>query len=122
MEQSALDSNPLVNSGFGRPVHGSIRPAELRALGLDPSQVLDFSASISPLGTPEGLWGALRQVDLTTYPDPENLALREALVRPTQRITPTHPRGQRQHRNHSPAGQGLPDSSVRGRLPKLLCS
>ena len=80
MEQSALDSNPLVNSGSGRPVHGSIRPAELRALGLDPSQVLDFSASISPLGTPEGLWDALRQVDLTTYPDPENLALREALA------------------------------------------
>ena len=80
MEQSALDSNPLVNSGFRRPVHGSIRPAELRALGLDPSQVLDFSASISPLGTPEGLWDALRQVDLTTYPDPENLALREALA------------------------------------------
>ena len=80
MEQSALDSNPLVNSGFSRPVHGSIRPAELRALGLDPSQVLDFSASISPLGTPAGLWDALRQVDLTTYPDPENLALREALA------------------------------------------
>jgi histidinol-phosphate aminotransferase len=79
MEQSALDSNPLVNAGFGRPVHGSIRPAELRALGLDPSQVLDFSASISPLGTPAGLWDALWQVDLTTYPDPENLALREAL-------------------------------------------
>ena len=65
--------------GLDRPVHGSIRPAELRALGLDPSQVLDFSASISPLGPPAGLWEALRQVDLTTYPDPENLELREAL-------------------------------------------
>ena len=67
--------------GFGRPVHGSIRPSELRALGLEPSQVVDFSASISPLGPPPGLWEALQQVDLTTYPDPENLALREELSR-----------------------------------------
>ncbi len=79
MEQPALNATPLANSGFGRPVHGSIRPAELRALGLDPSRVLDFSASISPLGPPAGLWEALRRVDLTTYPDPENLELREAL-------------------------------------------
>jgi histidinol-phosphate aminotransferase len=64
-----------------RPVHGGIRPAQLRALGLDPQQVLDFSASISPLGPPEGLWGALQQVDLTAYPDPECLELREALCR-----------------------------------------
>ena len=56
-------------------------PAELRALGLDPSQVLDFSASISPLGTPAGLWDALRQVDLTTYPGPGKPGtLREALA------------------------------------------
>ena len=67
--------------GFGRPVHGSIRPSELRALGLEPSEVVDFSASISPLGPPPGLWEALQQVDLTTSPDPENLELREELSR-----------------------------------------
>ena len=71
----------LAGQGFGRPVHGSIRPSELRALGLEPSQVVDFSASISPLGPPPGLWEALQQVDLTTYPDPENLDLREELSR-----------------------------------------
>ena len=64
-----------------RPVHGGVRPAQLRALGLDPKDVLDFSASISPLGPPEGLWEALRKVDLTAYPDPECLELREALAR-----------------------------------------
>lgn len=63
-----------------RPVHGGIRPAHLRALGLDPSDALDFSASVSPLGPPPGLWDALQQVDLTAYPDPECLELREALA------------------------------------------
>ena len=66
-----------------RPAHGGIRPAELRALGLDPAEVLDFSASVSPLRPPAGLWAALQQVDLTAYPDPECLELREAISRHT---------------------------------------
>ena len=64
-----------------RPVHGSIRPGELRALGLRPEDVLDFSASISPIGPPDGVWDAMRRVDLATYPDPECLELREAISR-----------------------------------------
>ena len=67
-------------SSAKRPVHGGIRPAQLRALGLDPADVLDFSASVSPLGPPEGLWAALEKVDLTAYPDPDCLELREALA------------------------------------------
>ena len=84
---SGLSSDPTSpNGGFvgtegSRPVHGGIRPAQLRALGLDQADVLDFSASISPLGPPKGLWDALRRVDLTAYPDPECLELREALAR-----------------------------------------
>ena len=62
-----------------RPIHGGIKAAELRALGLKPEDVLDFSASISPLGPPEGVWEAMRRVDLTAYPDPQCLELREAL-------------------------------------------
>lgn len=64
-----------------RPVHGGVKPAELRALGLRPEGILDFSASVSPLGPPEGLWDALRGVDLAAYPDPQCLAFREALSR-----------------------------------------
>ena len=63
----------------GRPVHGGIRPADLRALGLRPEDVLDFSASVSPLGPPAGVWEAMQRVDLTAYPDPACLELREAL-------------------------------------------
>ena len=65
----------------GRPVHGGVRPDELRALGLKPEEVLDFSASVSPLGPPGGVWEAMRRVDLTVYPDPGCLELREALSR-----------------------------------------
>ena len=62
-----------------RPVHGGIRPADLRALGLRPEDVLDFSASVSPLGPPAGVWEAMQRVDLTAYPDPSCLELREAI-------------------------------------------
>ena len=63
----------------GRPSHGGVRPSDLRALGLRPEEVLDFSASVSPIGPPAGVWDALRKVDLGAYPDPQCLELREAL-------------------------------------------
>ena len=63
----------------GRPVHGGVKPSQLRALGLRPEDVLDFSASVSPIGPPDGVWDALRQVDLGAYPDPLCLELRESL-------------------------------------------
>ena len=69
------------NAANFRPVHGSINPSELRALGVRLEDLLDFSASISPIGPPAGVWDAMRQVDLSTYPDPECLALREAISR-----------------------------------------
>ncbi len=49
-------------------------------MGLKPEEVLDFSASVSPLGPPAGLGKAQREVDLTAYPDPACLELREALA------------------------------------------
>ena len=63
-----------------RPVHGGIKAAELRALGLRPEDCLDFSASVSPLGPPEGVAEAIAAVDLTAYPDPHCLALSEAVA------------------------------------------
>ncbi len=78
MTSSQQDEN---TPGRRRPVHGSINPRELRALGLKAEDLLDFSASISPIGPPEGVWRAMRSVDLSTYPDPECLELREAICR-----------------------------------------
>ena len=64
----------------GRPVHGGIKEAELRALGLRLEDCLDFSASVSPLGPPQGVAEAIAAVDLTAYPDPHCLALTEAIA------------------------------------------
>ena len=62
-----------------RPVHGGTNIAELRSLGLRPEDMLDFSASINPLGAPPGVSEVLSGVDFTAYPDTECTALREAL-------------------------------------------
>ena len=55
---------------LSRPVHGGLNPSELRALGLRPADVLDFSASINPLGVSPLVSQALQRVDLSSYPDP----------------------------------------------------
>lgn len=60
-----------------RPVHGGIKEEDLRALGLRLEDCLDFSASVSPLGPPEGVREAIAAVDLAAYPDPHCLALTE---------------------------------------------
>ena len=62
-----------------RPEHGGLKPEELRALGVKPEDVLDFSASISPIGPPESVWDAIQRVDLAAYPDPGCLVLRDAI-------------------------------------------
>ncbi|MEK7874461.1 MAG: hypothetical protein AAB502_11475 [Chloroflexota bacterium] len=64
-----------------RPVHGGLRDTEARALGLDPAQVLDFSASVNPLGPSPLVREALARLDPSAYPDPECRALRDALTR-----------------------------------------
>ena len=63
-----------------RPVHGGIKEAELRALGLRLEDCLDFSASVSPLGPPPCVAEAIAAVDLAAYPDPHCLALTEAIA------------------------------------------
>ena len=63
-----------------RPVHGGIKPSDLRDLGLRPEDVLDFSASISPIGPPGGIWQAMEGVELAAYPDPHCMELKEALA------------------------------------------
>ncbi len=62
-----------------RPFHGGLNITELKALGLCPDQVVDFSASINPLGVSPRVERAIRKVDLSSYPDPECTELREAL-------------------------------------------
>ncbi len=61
--------------------HGGLRVEELRALGLAPADVIDFSASINPLGASPAAVAALLNVDYSRYPDPGATALREAIAR-----------------------------------------
>ena len=75
---ATTDPSPATPS---RPVHGGIKPAELRALGLRPQDCLDFSASVSPLGPPDGVAPAIAAVNLAAYPDPHCLELTEAIAR-----------------------------------------
>ncbi len=82
-DQGNESNQPAAGSleSASRPIHGGVRPSDLRALGLDPEDVVDFSASVSPLGPPSGVWEAMQRVDLAAYPDPGCLELREALSR-----------------------------------------
>ncbi len=61
-------------------VHGGLNVGELRSLGLRPEQVLDFSSNINPLGPSHRVRTAAAGADLSSYPDRDCLALREALA------------------------------------------
>jgi threonine-phosphate decarboxylase len=73
-------------------VHGGLDFGELRRLGLDPGDVLDFSSNINPYGVSPAVRAALADEPLDRYPDREALALRAALAEslgvPTGHIIP----------------------------------
>ncbi len=60
--------------------HGDADLAELRALGIDPADVLDFAVNVSPLGADPAVVQAVRRAPLDRYPDRRCLAAREALA------------------------------------------
>ncbi|MCL4531947.1 MAG: histidinol-phosphate aminotransferase family protein [Actinobacteria bacterium] len=60
--------------------HGSLSYRERMEKGLTGKGVLDFSASCNPLGTSPRVLEAMRDVDLSHYPDDEALELRQALA------------------------------------------
>ena len=62
--------------------HGGTIFATARILGVDPSQILDFSASINPLGTPASVRNALRRHlnQIAHYPDTNATELVSALA------------------------------------------
>jgi histidinol-phosphate/aromatic aminotransferase/cobyric acid decarboxylase-like protein len=60
-------------------VHGGLRPAELRAAGVDPAHLLDLSVNVNPYGPHPDVVAAIREAPLHAYPDPDAVAVREAL-------------------------------------------
>jgi threonine-phosphate decarboxylase len=61
-------------------VHGSLDASAARRSGVDPSQVLDFSANGNVIGPPPGAADAIARVDLARYPDRGATALRQAIA------------------------------------------
>lgn len=66
-----------------RSVHGGMNPSELRSLGIEPENVLDFSANINPLGISARVKKALSEIEVDRYPDPDCQELKEALAQAT---------------------------------------
>jgi histidinol-phosphate aminotransferase len=62
-------------------MHGGLRSDELAALGVDLTQVIDFSASLNVYGPDAAVAAAVRGADLLAYPDPTALPARRALAR-----------------------------------------
>ena len=50
-------------------VHGGVDPTELRRLGLNPNQVLDFSANLNPFGPSPAARIAINDAAIDQYPD-----------------------------------------------------
>jgi threonine-phosphate decarboxylase len=68
---------------LSNPGHGGNVYAAARELSCDVRNLLDFSASINPLGPSPHVWKAVAKARhlLRHYPDPECLELRQALAR-----------------------------------------
>ena len=67
----------------GKPEHGGLNIAELDGLGLSVEEVLDFSASVNPLGPSPRAIQAAQNADFSAYPDPDCVRLREAISQDT---------------------------------------
>lgn len=63
-----------------RREHGGIVEAELERLGIDPADVLDLSVSVNRYGPAPGVLAAIREADVTRYPDPDATGARRALA------------------------------------------
>lgn len=60
--------------------HGGLDYAALRAKGISPEEVLDFSVNVNPFGPPPTVREALARVAIARYPDTRAGALRERLA------------------------------------------
>ena len=83
-----------------RSVHGAVDPAALRAEGVDPAAIIDFSSNQSPLGAAPGVAAAVAGAVVDAYPDPHAAELRRAPRRAARRRPGPGGLRQRQHRAH----------------------
>jgi L-threonine-O-3-phosphate decarboxylase len=71
----------MQENGRLRPMHGGNRQWASSMAGVVAEDILDFSASINPLGLPKSAIAAIQShlTDLNHYPDPEYTLLRQAI-------------------------------------------
>lgn len=71
----------MSNQFLDRPNHGGNLAWAAQLSGVSPDLILDFSASINPLGPPASVLSAIHAQlpSITAYPDPASSALRNAL-------------------------------------------
>ena len=70
---------PISKKNLKLPLHGGVNVAELRKIGMTPNNIVDFSINVNPLGPPSKVYKILRDLDFSSYPDIENLLLRETV-------------------------------------------
>lgn len=63
-----------------RRVHGGPDPIELRTLGLEVRDIIDFSVNVNPYGPAPSVAAAARSAELARYPDPGAEEVRAALA------------------------------------------
>ena len=74
----SLRPNPEIEK-LKVPLHGGPDYAELRTMGLNPEEVLDFSVCSNPFPPPLGVRNILHTVAINRYPDSEATELRQCL-------------------------------------------
>jgi L-threonine-O-3-phosphate decarboxylase len=81
MNLTQLIPNFMKTTDRLRPTHGGNRQWAASLAGISPEQILDFSASINPLGPPKSAIAAIQShlAELNHYPDPEYTLLRQSL-------------------------------------------
>jgi histidinol-phosphate aminotransferase len=67
-------------AGLKTSPHGGIDYAELKEMGVNPDEVLDFSVSTNPFLPPPGIREMLKDIPLERYPDSQATALRQRLA------------------------------------------
>jgi histidinol-phosphate aminotransferase len=67
-------------AGLTRGVHGGFDHAEMKALGIDIEDVLDFSVCTNPFMPPPGIKEAISSAPIERYPDSQSSLLRQKLA------------------------------------------
>jgi histidinol-phosphate aminotransferase len=67
-----------------KATHGGTNLTERQNLGLD-NAINDFSASISPLNISEEVFNVIKDINLSEYPDPECLSLKNSIASSIQK-------------------------------------